>query len=184
MTSHGGRFRFGAEIAGFVFFLVVAGAVLVFGFGTLKRLVRESAPVLLDSPGGPWAAGGVLGLVTVFGSLGALRLAPGFSDAAGPRRAIRTAGSGLCWAVAVGSGMYWLGALPGRNCSSSRPSCAYIPGTFTALIAYAITAGVVGWLLHRWIAARTEERRARDRERMRKLRKKGKGKSRTAARRG
>ncbi|MFG2027433.1 hypothetical protein [Streptomyces sp. NPDC048825] len=164
--------------------LATVGVVLVFGLGTLKWLVRDSAPTLMGWPGGPWAVGAVFGLVTIFGSLGGLRLAPGFSAAAGPRRAFRTAGSGLCWGLAYCSGVYMLHAFyPGRYCRSG-PSCEYIPGTGSAFLSYAITAGVVGWLLYRWHAARAEERRVRERERMRKLRKKGKGKSRAAARRG
>lgn len=180
------RVRFGAGIVGVVIVLATAGVVLVFGLGTLKWLVRDSAPTLMGWPGGPWAVGGGFGLVTVFGCLGGALLAPGFSvpGAAGARRGFRIAGAGLCWGVAYCSGMYMLSAfIPGKRCRSG-PSCEYIPGTGSAFLSYAITASVIGWLVHRWRAARAEERRLRERERMRKLRKKGKGKSRAASRRG
>jgi hypothetical protein len=184
MVTGNERIRFGLGIAGGVIALAVATVVVMFGLGTLKGLVRDSARDLMGWPGGPWAVGGVFGLVTVFGSLGALQLLAGGSEAAGPGRSVRTAGAGLCWVVAVCSGLYLLQAFyPGRRCRSG-PSCEYIPGTGSAFLAYAITAGVVGWVLHRWRAARAEKRAAQYRERMRKLRKKGKGKSRAAARRG
>ncbi|WP_051744525.1 hypothetical protein [Streptomyces yerevanensis] len=180
------RVRFGAGVVGVVIVLATAGVVLVFGLGTLKWLVRDSAPTLMGWPGGPWVVGGGFGLVTVFGALGGLWFAPDFlvPGAAGARRGFRIAGAGLCWVVACCSGMYlWNAFYPGKFCRSG-PSCEYIPGTGSAFLSYAITAGVIGWLVHRWRAARAEERRLRERERIRKLRKKGKGKSRAAARRG
>jgi hypothetical protein len=62
-------------------------------------------------------------------------------------------------------------------------SCAYIPGTGSAFLAYVLSAGLVDWSVHRWTAARAAEQAALERERVRRLRQKGKGKS-PAARQG
>ncbi|WP_409470345.1 hypothetical protein [Streptomyces sp. HC307] len=37
-----------------------------------------------------------------------------------------------------------------KNCRSYESDCAYIPGSGTALLAYAITAIDIGWLCYRW----------------------------------
>jgi hypothetical protein len=66
------RVRFGAGIVGVVIVLATFAMVVIFGLGALKWLVRDSAPVLMGWPGGPWAVGGVFGLVTVFGAVGGL----------------------------------------------------------------------------------------------------------------
>ncbi|NEA67830.1 hypothetical protein [Streptomyces sp. SID12488] len=182
--SEGFRLREGLGIAGFVITLVGAGAVLVFVLGAWKAFVRNTAPTLLDLPGGPWTFGILCGLISVFGVFSGHRLlvADPYGEAWIPRVARSTA-TAVCWGGALASLSYVLGSLPGRNCPSYR-ACAYIPGTGSALIAYAGTTAVVGWLVHRVSNARVEKRRALERERVRKMRKKGKGKSRAAARRG
>ncbi|MFE9767869.1 hypothetical protein ACFYPC_25670 [Streptomyces sp. NPDC005808] len=172
------RLRDGFGITAFVLVLVAAGAVIVLVLGTWRTFVRETAPVILDWPGGSWAVGGLLGAVSVLGALGGQWLVSGAPDANRLLRTARTIGTAVCWTVALGSAMFVLTALPGRNCPSYRSSCQYIPGTGTALLAYVLTAALLGWLLFRRGSAITEARRAREQERLRKLRKKGKGKSR------
>ncbi|WP_128375977.1 hypothetical protein [Streptomyces cavernae] len=85
---------------------------------------------------------------------------------------------GLTWIVVLAPVAYIWGFLPNRNCHS--PSCAYIPGSGSALLAYAITAASLGSLTHRVLVGRAEARAAEKRNQLRKLRKKGKGKSRAA----
>ncbi|MGV9454705.1 hypothetical protein [Streptomyces sp. NPDC003635] len=159
---------FGAAVVGF--FLLV--------LGLWKSFARATAPALVGLPGGSWAAGAVLGLISVAGACGGLLL--GGSGSAGARRALRTAGSGVCWLAAVGPLYYLFASLPGRNCHSDGPRCAYIPGTGSALLAYAGAVIVVGWLVLSVEGAASEKRAARERARMRRLRKKGGGKSRAA----
>ncbi|MFD4522689.1 hypothetical protein ACFWP7_01860 [Streptomyces sp. NPDC058470] len=178
--SERSRLRAGFGITAFLLVLVAAGAVIVLVLGTWQAFVRESAPVILDWPGGPWAVGGLLGLASVLGALGGRWLSSGVSEETRLLRTARTIGTVVCWAVAFGPPMYALGALPGRNCPSYRSSCQYIPGTGSALVAYLLSAGLLGWLLFRRGSAVAEARRAREQERFRKLRKKGKGKSRAA----
>ncbi|MGX1909852.1 hypothetical protein ACWIID_13420 [Streptomyces phaeochromogenes] len=173
----GFRARDGLAIAGTV---VGAGAMLLVALGTWRWFVRKSAPWVLDWPGGPWAVGAVFGLVMVAGSIGALRLSTTDPGASKPRRAGRVAGVSICGGLAFGAFMYVLGALPGKNCSSSRLGCEYIPGSGSALISSVLTAAVVGWLAFRVSSARAEAQAARERARMKKLRKKGRGKSRAA----
>jgi hypothetical protein len=50
----------------------------------------------------------------------------------------------------------------------------------TAFLAYVVSAGLVGWICHRWTDARAKEHAARERRKGAELRKKGKGKSRAA----
>ncbi|MDQ1028515.1 hypothetical protein QF035_006097 [Streptomyces umbrinus] len=173
----GFRARDGLTIAATV---IGAGAVLLVALGTWKWFVRKSAPWVLDWPGGPWAVGAVFGLVMVAGSIGALWFSAVEPGASKPRRAGRVAGVSICGGLTFGAFMYVLGALPGKNCSSSRLGCEYIPGSGSALISSVLTAAVVGWLTFRVGRARAEAQAARERARMKKLRKKGKGKSRAA----
>jgi len=178
--SERSRLRNGFQGTAFVLVLVAAGAVLVLVLGTWKTFVRETAPVILDWPGGSWAVGGLLGLMSVLGTLGGRWLTSGSSDETRLLRTARTLGTAVCWAGAIGSAMYVFTSLPGRNCHSYDSSCRYIPGTGTALIAYLLSAALLGWLVFRRGSAVTEARRTREQERLRKLRKKGKGKSRAA----
>ncbi|WP_055616589.1 hypothetical protein [Streptomyces phaeochromogenes] len=180
MSGDGGRgfrARDGLGIAGVV---IGAGALLLVALGTWKWFVRKSAPWVLDWPGGPWAVGAVFGLIMVAGSIGALRFSAVERGGSKPRRAGRVAGVSICGGLAFGAFMYVLGALPGKNCSSSRLGCEYIPGSGSALVSSVLTAAVVGWLAFRVASARAEAQAARERARMKKLRKKGKGKSRAA----
>lgn len=170
--------RDGLGIAAVTLCLVVGMAVILLVMGVGKRFARETVPVLVDLPGGSWALGGFLGVITVLGATGGLRC---FSRPSGGTRlkdGLWATGTTVSCAAAFGPLFYLLSGLPARNCRSA--SCAYIPGTGTALLAYAVSAGLVGWLCYRWTDARAKEHAAREREKMRKLRKKGKGKSRAA----
>ncbi|MFF3845413.1 hypothetical protein [Streptomyces sp. NPDC002328] len=179
------RARDGWGLAGGVLFAAVVVAILLFAFGVVKRVVRATAPVLIELPGGGWTVGGVLGLLSVAGWAGAAW----FSFPR--RRRVRSrsgrvghaVGGTVCWTVGFGALYYVLGALPGRNCRSGADMCAYIPGTGSALAAYAVTVAVVGWLSYHRYRTVTEARRAAERERLKRLRKKGKGRSRRAAER-
>ncbi|WAU79086.1 hypothetical protein O1Q96_04550 [Streptomyces sp. Qhu-G9] len=179
-----GRFRmregFGLA-AGVLLFLGMA-AVGLWILGAGKWFVRETAPVVLDWPGGSWGLGVAFGMVTVLGGFGGLWFWERTTRTTRLRRAARTVGVVACWGPAFGVLMYLLGSLPGRYCSSSEAHCAYIPGSGSALVAYLLTVGLVGWAVRRVTNTRAEKRNARERERLRKLRKKGKGKSRAAAR--
>jgi hypothetical protein len=146
--------------------------------GLWKRFARETVPTLVDLPGGSWTMGGALGLISVFGVIGALRCGAGTSGGTRTAGVLRAAGTAVCCAATFGPFFYLLGALPGKNCRSYDSSCTYLPGTGSALLAYVVSAGAVGWLFYRWDSARREEFAVRERERMRRLRKKGKGKSR------
>jgi hypothetical protein len=160
--------------------VVGAGAILLL-MGLWKRLVRETVPVLLDLPGGPWVVGGVLGLITVVGATGGLRCASSRVGETRLTRGLRAAATAACCTAAFGPLFYLLSGLPGKHCRSA--SCEYIPGTGSAFLAYVLGVGIMGWLFWRWASPRSEAQAARERERLRRLRKKGKGKSR-AARRG
>ncbi|GAA2544993.1 membrane protein [Streptomyces levis] len=178
------RMRDGLGIAGGVAFLGAVLAVILLVFGLSKSLARETLPQLADYlPGGSWVAGGALGALTVVGAVGvrgsASLSAPGHANRFG--RAWRHARTAICWAAAFCPFLYLLSGLPSRNCRSA--GCAYVPGTGTAFLAYALTAGAAGWCLYRWTRGRAEERAAQARERARRLRKKGKGKSRAVRRR-
>jgi hypothetical protein len=179
-AESGGRFRvrdsFG--IAGVAVFLIAVMAVILLVMGLSKRIARETLPELADTLGGFWTVGAALGLITVGGATTGLRAASLTTATTRLTRAWHAVLTAICGALAFGPFLYLLSGLRSRNCRSS--DCAYIPGTGTAFLTYAISAGLVGWLLHRWNRARTEERRAQERERARRLRKKGKGKSRTA----
>lgn len=170
--------RHGVGMAGVILGLVITmGAILLF-MGLWKRFARETVPRLVDLPSGPWLVGGVLGVITVLGVAGALRCMFDTSHETRLARRLRAAATALCCVPAFGPLFYLLSALPGKNCRSSN--CAYIPGTGSAFLSYAVSVGLVGWLCYRWRDARTKEDAARERERMRKLRKKGRGKSREA----
>ncbi|MGX5213395.1 hypothetical protein ACWKT3_32685 [Streptomyces violaceus] len=168
--------RDGFGIAGAMLCLVVGLGAILLVMGMWKRFARETVPTLVDLPGGSWALGSVLGAITVLGATGGLRCAAGASGRTRLARGLHAAGTAVCCAAAFGPLFYLLSGLPGKNCRSE--SCAYIPGIGSAFLAYALSAGVVGWLLHRWISTRSEERASQERERLRRLRKKGKGKSR------
>jgi hypothetical protein len=178
----GAKRRFGVHdrlgIAGFVLCLVVGVGVVLLLMGLWKRLARETIPTLVELPGGPWALGAVLGVITVLGALGALRWAPAAPGVSALVQALRAGGTAACCAVAFGPFLYLLSGLPAKNCRSA--SCAYIAGTGTAFLAYVVASGLVALIVHRYTSARAAERVARDRERARRLRKKGKGKSRAA----
>jgi hypothetical protein len=174
--------RFGARdglgIAAVTLCLVVGMAVILLVMGVWKQFARETVPVLVDLLGGSWALGGVLGVITVLGAAGGLWCSSGPSGATRLTRGLWATGTAVCCAAAFGPLFYLLSGLPAKNCRSV--SCAYIPGTSTAFLAYVVSAGLVGWICHRWTDARAKEHAARERERVRKLRKKGKGKSRAA----
>ncbi|WP_327317147.1 hypothetical protein [Streptomyces sp. NBC_01235] len=185
------RARDGWGVAGGVLFLAVLLGVLLAAMGLWKWFVRMTAPALVDLPGGGWTVGVVLGLLSVAGWAGGAwfsapernraRTGPARTGPARTGRAIAGAIAGaLCWTVAFGAPMYVLGALPGRNCRSGATMCAYIPGTGSALLAYAVTASLLGWLWYRRRGAVTAARRAERQARLKRLRKKGKGKSRAA----
>ncbi|MCX4764191.1 hypothetical protein OG562_25175 [Streptomyces sp. NBC_01275] len=158
----------GLGLAGAVLFGAAALAVVLFALGLLKRLVRATAPGLTDLlPGGGWTVGVALGLLSVAGCVGGLRLRP-------------AAGAAACWTVGYGAFLYVLGALPARNCRTGDAMCAYLPGTGSALLAYAITATVAGGLWYARSVRLAQTQRARERARLKRLRKKGKGKSRAA----
>ncbi|OUD00647.1 hypothetical protein CA983_24450 [Streptomyces swartbergensis] len=179
-TSVEGRFgvRDGLGIGGVILCLIVGmGAILLF-VGLWKRIARETVPVLVDLPGGPWTTGGILGSITVLGAVGGMRCASGISGGTLLVRGMRAASVAVCCTATFGPLFLMLSGLPGRNCHSA--DCAYIPGTGSALLAYVISVGAVGWPLRRWSRARAEERTAQERQRIRRLRKKGKGKSRAA----
>jgi hypothetical protein len=174
------RARDGFAFAGVV---ITLGAVVVVALGTWKWFVRETAPAVLNWPGGSWGFGTACGLIVVFGSLGAWRFSEGTSGESRLRRTRRVAGLTMCGGAAVGAVMYIVASLPGRNCPSYRDGCEYIPGTGSVLVACLVTTASVGYTLYRVINVRAERRQELERERMRKLRKKGRGKSRAARRR-
>ncbi|MEV5015924.1 hypothetical protein ACIGW1_30395 [Streptomyces sp. NPDC053780] len=171
------------DAAGLLLYLVVGGALLVLGVGGTRWFSRHIAPVLYDLPGGSWAVGGILGLLSLAGWAGAVSSrfeSPGVARTGRLSRAARVVARGVCWAAALAPVVFLISGLRGRHCRSYEPGCAYISGTGPAVLTYVVVAGGLGWLYHRWRRARSEERRALERERLRKLRKKGKGKSRGA----
>jgi hypothetical protein len=163
-------------MVGVILGLVVGLGVLLLVMGLWKRFAREAVPVLVDLPGGAWAIGGCLGVVTALGMAGWLRCASGLADRTRLARGLHAVGTAVCCAAAFGPFFLLLSGLPSRNCRSE--SCAYIPGTGSAFLAYVLSAGLVGWSVHRWTGARAAKQAAQERERVRRLRKKGKGKSR------
>ncbi|MFJ4565671.1 hypothetical protein ACIP4U_18550 [Streptomyces caelestis] len=173
--------RGGLGVGGVIVGLVVGMGVILLAMGLLKRFAREAVPTLVGLPGGAWVVGGGLGVVTVLGVAGWLRCASGVSDRTRMARGLHAVGTAVCCAAAFGPFFLLLSGLPSRNCRSE--SCAYIPGTGSAFLAYALSAGLVGWSVHRWTGARAAEQAAREREGVRRLRKKGKGKSRGARQR-
>ncbi|WP_411099250.1 hypothetical protein [Streptomyces sp. x-45] len=182
-ADHDRRFR-GRDGVGLVLFVVVGAAVLVGVFGGSRWAARESAPVLYDLPGGSWAVGGILGLVTLLGWGGAVseRLESRAANGSGQAfRLLRGVARGACYLAAVMPVFFLVSGLRGKNCRFYEPGCSYVPGTGPALLVYVGCVAVVGWLTYRRRRAVLEERRAREQERLRRLRKKGKGKSRRAA---
>lgn len=181
----GGRARDGLGIAGFLVLLAVGVAVLLLVFGGARWLGREAIPELVGLPGGAWTGGIGLGVVSVLGWVGAGAAygvgAAGKADEARWLRGARAVGGAVGWVAAIGPVVLLFSGLPGRNCRSS--TCEYVPGTGTAFLAYAVTAGLLGWLCHRRRRAVVEAGEAEWRERRRKQRKKGKGKSRAARQR-
>jgi hypothetical protein len=179
MAEGRSRARDGFGIAGGVLFLGALLAVILFVVGAWRALAREVIPVLVELPGGSWAAGGVLGIVSVLGWAGA-GVVFGFGGAkkAGEARLVRAArgmGTAVCWAAAVGPVFLLFVGLGGKNCRSS--ACEYIPGTGSAFLSYAVTATVLGLFCYRWRRGVIEAREAVERERRRKLRKKGKSRA-------
>ncbi|BCL29942.1 hypothetical protein ACFFS2_38975 [Streptomyces aurantiacus] len=177
------QIREGVGLAVGALVLLGMAAVGLWILGTGKRFVRETAPALLDWLGGAWGLGFTFGLVTAFGGFAGLWFCDQATKTTRLHRAARIVGMTVCWGTAFGVLMYLLGSLPGKNCPSSEEHCSYIPGSGTALVAHLLTAGLVGWAVHRAVNSREEKRNARERQRLRKLRKKGKGRSRAAARR-
>ncbi|PPS67626.1 MULTISPECIES: hypothetical protein [Streptomyces] len=173
--------RDGLGIAVAILCLVVGTGLILLFTGLWKRFARETLPTLVELPGGSGALGAVLGVITVLGVIGGLRCTPpGFSGGTRLARGLRSTGTALCCAAVFGPLFYLLSGLRARHCASM--SCAYIPGTGTAFLAYVVTAGLVGWSVHRWTSARAAEQLAVERMRARRLRRKGKGKSRAARR--
>jgi hypothetical protein len=170
--------RDGLGIAGVILCLVVGTGLILLLTGLWKRFARETLPTLVGLPGGSWVLGAALGVITVLGVIGGLRCTPGVPGGTRLVRGFRSAVTAICCAAVFGPLFYLLSGLRARNCRSV--SCAYIPGTGTAFLAYVVTAGLVGWSVHRWTSARTAERLATEQMRVRRLRKKGKGKSRAA----
>ncbi|MFJ2233002.1 hypothetical protein [Streptomyces sp. NPDC087859] len=183
----GSRFRVkdGFGIAGGVLFLAALLAVFLLVLGVGRGLAREVVPVLVDVPGGAWVAGGALGILSVLGWIGgALVFGAGAANKARegrPLRVARAVGSAVCWVAAIGPVLLLFSGLPSRNCRSY--TCEYLPGTGTAFLAYAVTAGLLGLLCHRRRRALVEAGEAERRERRRALRKRGKGKGRAARQR-
>lgn len=177
------RARDGWGLAGGVLFAAVIMAVFLIALGVVKRVVRATAPVLIDLPGGGWTVGGVLGLLSVAGWAGAAWFSFPRRHRVRSRsgRLWHAVGGTVGWTVGFGALYYVFGALPGRNCRSGADLCAYIPGTGSALMAYAVTVAVVGLLSYHRYRTVTQALRAEERERLKRLRKKGKGKSRRAA---
>ncbi|GGV76771.1 hypothetical protein [Streptomyces massasporeus] len=173
--------RDGLGIAGVILCLVVGTGLILLLTGLWKRFARETLPPLVGLPGGSWALGAALGVITVLGVIGGLRCTPGVPGGTHLARGLRSAGTAICCAAAFGPLFYLLAGLRTRNCRSM--SCAYLPGTGTAFLAYVVTVGLVGWSIHRWTSTRAAEQLAREQMRVRRLRKKGKGKSRAARQR-
>ncbi|KPC88613.1 membrane protein [Streptomyces sp. NRRL WC-3753] len=181
--GHRFRVRDGAVI---VLFVVIAGGVVLFGFGGARWAAREVAPVLYGLPGGAWSIGGVLGLVTLLGWGGALseRFASrGAGESGRASGVVRAVVRGACCVAALAPVFFLLSGVQGKNCRSYEEGCAYVAGTGPTLLVYAGCVVGAGWLIYRWRRAVLEERRAWEGERLRKLRRKGKGKSRPARQR-
>ncbi|GAA1929630.1 hypothetical protein GCM10009837_64130 [Streptomyces durmitorensis] len=176
------RTRDGFGIAAFVLVLLALAVGFFWVKGAWRTVIRESPNLIADWPGGAWAFGIMAGVVAVAGTYGGLRASAALQGTMTRRRIARRTATSVCWAVPLLLTLYVLSALPGRNCSSSSPTCREIDGAFPALLAYAITTAVLGWTVYRVSAAREEQRRAAQQTRLRKLRKKGKGKSRREAR--
>jgi hypothetical protein len=172
------------DALGLLVCFVVGGAVLFFAIGGTRWFSRHIAPVVYDVPGGSWAVGAMLGLLSLAGWAGVLSgRFDGWRDAArasGVSRVARVVARVVCGLAAVAPVVFLGSGLRGKHCRSYEPGCAYISGTGPALFAYVAVAGGLGWLYYRRRRAVVEERRARERARLRKLRKKGKGKSRRA----
>lgn len=180
-SARRGGVRDGLGFAGVILCLVVGTGLILLLTGLWKRFARETLPTLVGLPGGSWALGAVLGVITVLGVIGGLRCTPGVPGGSRLTRGLRSAGAALCCAAAFGPLFYLLSGLRARNCRSM--SCAYVPGTGTAFLAYAVTAGLLGWSVHRWTSTRAAEQLARERMRVRRLRKRGGGRSRAARQR-
>ncbi|WP_329327362.1 hypothetical protein [Streptomyces luteogriseus] len=172
--------RDGLGIAGAILCLVVGTGLILLLTGLWKRFARETIPTLVGLPGGSWALGVTLGVITMLGVIGGLRCTSGVLGGTRLTRGLRSAGTAICCAAAFAPLFYLLAGVRARNCRSM--SCAYLPGTGTAFLAYVVTAGLVGWSVHRWTSARAAEQLARERMRVRRLRKKGGGKSRAVRR--
>ncbi|MFF3344717.1 hypothetical protein [Streptomyces sp. NPDC002779] len=156
-----------------------AVALVLLVLGLWKSFARATAPTLVDLPGGSWMAGGVLGVVSVLGAFGGLWCITAAPSRTGLQRALLSLAAGVCCLAAIGPLFYFISTLPGKNCHSSGPKCAYIPGTGSALLAYAMSVALVAWIVLRTLSVLEEAHAARERTRMRNLRKRGR-KSRAA----
>ncbi|MET7696957.1 hypothetical protein [Streptomyces sp. NPDC005485] len=174
------RARDGFVIAAVIALMAALTGAIVFTVGTWRLFARRTVPELLDLPGGPWVVGCALGLLTVSGGFGIVWCLTGVLEATNLPRALRKAATAALWTATFAPLLYLLSSLPGKNCPSYKTSCAYIPGTGSALLAYALSTALTGWLLLRWKRSAAEAQQARERERLRRLRKRGKGKSRRA----
>lgn len=177
------RSRDGFAVAAFVLALLALAAGILWAKGAWRTVIRESPSLIADWPGGAWVFGIMAGALAVAGAYGGMWASESHSlqDTNPRRRFARRTATSVCWAVPLLLTLYVLSALPGRNCSSSSPSCEEIEGAFPALAAYVITAAALGWTAYRVRSTREEQRRAAQQQRLRKLRKKGKGKSRAAS---
>ncbi|MEU6380012.1 hypothetical protein [Streptomyces sp. NPDC046909] len=171
---------------GFLLFLVAGFGVLLLVFGVGRRVERDLIEEFVELPGGAWAVGGALGVVSVLGWVGGTAVfgVDGAVNKWVQGRSLRVArwvGGVVCWGAALGPFVLLFSGLPGKNCRSS--ACEYVPGTGPAFLAYAVVAGGLGYLWRWWWRGVLEAQEAERRERMRKLRKRGKGKSRAARQR-
>lgn len=174
------RSRDGFAVVALVLALLALAAGILWAKGAWRTVIRESPNLIAGWPGGAWVFGIMAGALAVAGAYGGMWASAALQGAGARRRIARRTASSACWAVPLLLTLYVLSALPGRNCSSSSPSCEEIEGAFPALLAYVITAGALGWAAYRVRSTREEQRRAVQQQRLRKLRKKGKGKSRAA----
>ncbi|GGV65331.1 membrane protein [Streptomyces longisporoflavus] len=174
------RTRDAFALVAFVLALLALAAGFLWTKGAWRAVIRESPNLIADWPGGAWLFGIMAGVLAVAGAYGGLWAADALRGDETPGRVARRAAKGVCWAVPVIVTAYIISALPGRNCSSSSPTCRQVDGAFPALLAYAVTAAALAWAAYRVHSTREEQRRAAHRTRLRRLRKKGKGKSREA----
>ncbi|MEV0529410.1 hypothetical protein AB0I66_38935 [Streptomyces sp. NPDC050439] len=182
MTQQQARFRprdgFGIAAAVLVLAAVVVG--FFWAKGAWRSAIRQAPDLMVDWPGGAWVFGAVCGLLAVAGVIAGLWITDAWQGTTAQWRIARGVGKAVSWGLPAVLTLYFLQALPGRNCRSYEPTCQAVDGVGPAIASYAITAGAVGWAVHRFRSRRTAHRQAERQARLRKLRKKGKGKSRAA----